>query len=347
MKLSAAVLYNSNEPLRIEELEIPPLKEGQILVKIDYSGICHSQLMEIRGKRGKDLYLPHLLGHEGSGTVIDIGQGVAKVKPGDDVILGWIKGEGINAPGPKYEKNGIIINAGAVTTFSTYSVVSENRCVKLPNGLPKNLAVLFGCAILTGAGMVLNHVQPVPGASIAVFGLGGIGLSALMAVNLYKCNPVIAIDIEEDKLSLAREFGATHLINSKSQNAVTAIMEMTQAKGVDYAIEASGHAEIIQTAFSVVRKFGGLCVFATHPAAHERLCLDPFDLVSGKRIEGSWGGESKPDHDIPKLFDLYQKGKLPLEKLISQSYSLMQINQAFSDLENRRIVRALINMASN
>ena len=156
MKMKAAVLKNINIPLEVSNLEIPPLVTGQILVKIAYSGVCRSQLMEVRGGRGEDPWLPHLLGHEGSGIVISVGDGVTKVKPGDEVVLGWVKGEGLDAPGAQYKLGDQIINSGRVTTFCNYSVVSESRVVKKPEGLPFDEAVLFGCALPTEAGMALR-----------------------------------------------------------------------------------------------------------------------------------------------------------------------------------------------
>lgn len=344
--MKAAVLRKLSTPLVIENLEIPPLLPGQVCVKIAYSGVCHSQLMEVRGLRGEDLFLPHLLGHEGSGIVVSVGDDVVKVKPGQKVILGWIKGSGANVQGTKYLGDANIINAGGVTTFSQYSVVSENRCVVLPEGIPMDIAVLFGCAIPTGAGIVTNTLQPKPGSSIAIFGLGGIGLSALMATRLYNCSIVIGVDINEEKLNLAKEFGATHTINSTKVDPVQAIREITLGVGVDYSVEASGIASIIEQSFNSVRRGGGFCVFASHPKFGQKICIDPYELICGKRIQGSWGGESNPDRDIPLFADLYRKGKLPLEKLITKRYSLYQINDALDDLEQGRVGRPLIEIDS-
>jgi len=342
MKTRAAVLYELNKPLVIEEIEIPELKSGQVLVKIFYSGVCHSQLMEARGRRGEDKYLPHLLGHEATAEVVEIGQDVAKVKKGDQVVLTWIKGQGINASGAVYKKGDIMINAGGVTTFSEYSVVSENRCVKLPEGVPLDIGSLFGCAVLTGAGIITNTIKPEKGSTLAFFGIGGIGLSALMAAMLYQVSQIIVVDVEEHKLELAKEFGAEHVINAAKEEPVNKIMEFTDGKGVDYAIEASGKAKIIEKAFQSVRKNGGLCLFASHPAQHERISIDPFDLICGKQIKGSWGGDSDPDRDIPRFAKLYLEGKLPLTKILGRRYGLPQINEALADIENRRVTRALL-----
>ena len=346
MKIKGAVLYSTKEALKIESnIEIPLLKPGQILVKIAYSGVCHSQLMEVRGKRGEDRFLPHLLGHEGTGTVVEVGKGVEKVNPGDQVILGWIKGKGIDVPGSQYKIGDLKINSGAVTTFSNFSVVSENRCVKLPSGVPMDAGVLFGCAIPTGAGIPLNQIKPEKDSSVAVIGLGGIGLSALIALKIFDCSQIIAVDVEEKKLDLAREFGATHFINASQEDVLKAIYEITDKKGVDYCIEAGGLTSTIELAFQTIRKFGGLCVFASHPPFGEKIRLDPFELISGKRIEGSWGGNCMPDNDIPKFADLYKQGKLPLEKLINKRYKLEDVNQALDDLENRKVTRALLEIS--
>ena len=341
--MKAAVLYETGRPLVVEsDIEVPELRAGQVLVKVHFSGVCHSQLMEARGKRGDDPYLPHMLGHEGSATVLEVGPGVTRFKKDDIVILTWIKCQGADVSQTKYSKGNQIINAGGVTTFSEYSVVSENRCVALPEGVPLDIASLFGCAVLTGAGIVTNTIQPSSKNSLAIFGLGGIGLSALMAACLYECQTLIAVDIEKDKLELAIEFGATHVIDSSMENPVARIREITEGVGVDYSIEAAGLVKTIEQAFQSVRKSGGKCVFATHPTANEKIMIDPFDLICGKQIQGSWGGDSIPEEDIPKFAQLYRDGKLPLEKLLTRRYSLDQINEALNDLEQRKVARPLI-----
>ena len=341
--MKAAVLCELNRPLAIEpDIGIPSLKPGQVLVRVAYSGVCHSQLMEVRGKRGADPYLPHLLGHEGSGYVEDTGPGVSKVQRGDRVILGWIKGRGMEAGGTIYSRGERRINAGCVTTFNEHAVVSENRCVPVPAGVPMDIAVLFGCAIPTGAGIVTNTLCPVPGSSVAVFGLGGVGLSALMATGLYDCAAVIAVDVEDDKLALARDFGASVTINAHRQDPVAAIYELTGGRGVDCSIEAAGATASIEQAFRAVRKGGGRCIFASHPPQGESIRLDPYDLICGKRIEGSWGGGCDPDRDVPRFAELYRQGRLPLERLITRRYTLDQINEALDDLEGRKVGRPLI-----
>ncbi len=344
--LTAAVLTRTGAPLDIVSgIKVPSLNRGQVLVKVAYAGVCHSQLMEVRGHRGDDPWVPHLLGHEGTGTVVAVSDGVTKVARGDNVVLGWIRGAGIEAGGCKYEgADGRIINSGAVTTFSNYTVVSENRLVPLPEGTPMAIGVLYGCALPTGAGIVFNTAQPTADSSVAVIGLGGIGLSALMAARSLGVNKLIAIDVEDGKLALAREFGASHTINVGRADPVALVREATGGLGVDFAIEAAGTARSIESAFEMTRRGGGRCIFASHPRHDERICLDPFELISGKRIEGSWGGASNPDRDVAALGKYYRDGTLPLERLVSAPYRLDQINDALDDLEQRRVTRALIAM---
>lgn len=345
IRMSAAVLRAAGQPLSlVSDIALALPQRGQVLVKLAYSGVCHSQLMEVRGRRGPDAYLPHLLGHEGSGKVVAIGEGVTKVRPGEFVILGWIKSSGLDGGGVQYRCHcdDAVLNAGGVTTFNEYALVSENRLVPLPPGVPLDVAVLFGCALPTGAGIVLNDIKPAAGSSIAVFGMGGIGLSALMATMLFDCAQVIAVDIAPDKLALARSFGATATIDAAHLDPVAAIRAATGGLGVDYAIEASGRTNVIEQAFASVRRGGGVCVFASHPAHGSTISIDPYELICGKQIRGSWGGSSDPDRDIPLLAELYRNGKLPLEKFLTHRYGLDQINQALDDMEQQRVVRPLI-----
>ena len=333
MKTRAAVLHTLNRPLSIQEVEMPSPGRGQVLVKVACSGVCRSQLMEVQGKRGPDRYLPHLLGHEGSGTVLQVGQGVDKILPGDRVVLTWIKGEGTDSGGTTYSGAQGVINAGPVTTWSEHAIVSENRCVRLGREMPMDVAALLGCAVLTGAGIVLNTMRPKPEESILVWGVGGVGLSAVMGANLCGCKTIIAVDTHQNKLELAGEFGATHVVNAQLEDPRKRIREIVGPDGVNFAVEAAGLVRTIEMAFESVRKSGGLCVFASHPPLGERISLDPHDLISGKTIKGSWGGESIPERDIPRFVELYRHGKLPLEKLITGRYGLGDVNQALADLD--------------
>ena len=340
---TAAVLRTLRHPLElIEGVEVPGLAEGQVLVEVAYSGVCHSQVMEMEGLRGHDPYLPHMLGHEGTGVVRAVGRGVAKVVPGDRVILGWIRGAGMDGGAVRYSSPIGPINAGRVTTFSQFTVVAENRVVKLPSTIPMDEGVLLGCAVPTGAGIILNHLRPRAGMSLLVWGLGGVGLSALMASQTIPLRCSIAVDIEPAKLALARECGATHTLDANDPALERKVLDLVGADGLDFAIEAAGRADTIERAFGLVRRDGGLCVFASHPAVDERIRIDPYELICGKRLEGSWGGASVPDRDIEVFERLYAEGRLPLHKLISRRYGLDRINEALGDLKRRCVARPII-----
>ena len=342
----AAVLTKIGQPLEImNDIFVPAPGPHQLVVKILYAGVCHSQLMEVEGLRGEDKYLPHMLGHEGVGEVICVSESVSKVTPGDIVVLGWIKTGGGEGGGCQYKtKKGLVINAGSVAVFSEYAVVSENRVTPKPPHTPLPLSALYGCAIPTGLGMVLNNVPKDENISVAFIGLGGIGLSALLSNKICRFKKTIAIDINEKKLEIARKLGITHLVNAKESDPVSVVMQLTDGRGVDFCFESAGKAKTIEQAFAMVRRMGGRCIFASHPAASEKISLDPFELICGKKIEGSWGGSSLPDSDIPKFDKYYGEGFLPLDYLFDQTYSLEKINLALDDLKNQRVARALIKM---
>ncbi|HAG73609.1 MAG TPA: acetoin dehydrogenase [Gammaproteobacteria bacterium] len=340
--MRAAVLTKLGAPLEIfDGISVPNLGVGQALVKIAYSGVCHSQVMEAKGGRGHDRWLPHMLGHEATGRVISTGSGVTKVVTGDLVVLGWIKGQGCEAGGCQYICDELKINAGGVTTFSDHTVVSENRLVKLPKGVPLDLGVLFGCALPTGAGIVFNEAQPEAGSSVVVFGLGGIGLSALIAARTYDVN-LIAVDISSSKLELALKLGADHVIDASSSSPVSLIKQIT-GLGADFCLECSGQTSVIQQAFLASHPNKGLTIFTSHPPAGEVITLDPHHLIAGRKIQGSWGGASNPDRDVPLMATLWKSGNFPIEELISQKrYSLSEINEALNDLAEGRALRPII-----
>jgi len=344
-KTQAAILVDTTHPLQLMELSLPQLRDGQLLVEIAYSGVCHSQLNEVRGRRGVDRFLPHTLGHEGSGTVIAIGKNVTKAKPGDKVVLSWLKGSGSDVPSTTYESPQGSINSGAISTFMRCTVTCESRITVIPEAFPLKLAALLGCAVPTGAGIVFNTSQLKANESVAVIGTGGIGLSAVMAAKAIGADPIIAVDIISHKLAKAQEMGATHLLDASATSTLEGIRGITNGKGVDVAIECSGHISAMEQAFESVRTGGGLCVIAGNPAQGQTMSINPFSLIGGKRLLGSWGGETQPDSDIPKYIDMFLRGQLALEKLVTNEYPLGDINQALDDLEAGRVVRAMVDMA--
>lgn len=343
MKTQAAVLFEIGNPLRLIELDIPSLKAGQVLVKLAYSGICHSQLNEIKGLKGEDRFLPHTLGHEGSGVVLKIGEGVTKVKVGDPVVLSWIKGTGADVPASIYNWNGKSINSGAISTFLKEAVISENRLIPLPKEMPLKEAALLGCALPTGAGVVKNEMKIRAGQSFAVFGVGGVGLSAIVAAKDAGAHPLIAIDVHDEKLSRAQNLGATHLIHAHKSDPLTQILEMTQGKGVDFVFEAAGRKEAMEQSFSAL-KAPGLCVLAGNLPKGEKISIDPFDLIRGKRIIGTWGGASRIDEDVTYYVDQFLKQRIQLQPLITHEGRLEEINDLLSELEQGRVGRAVVKL---
>jgi S-(hydroxymethyl)glutathione dehydrogenase/alcohol dehydrogenase len=344
MKTTAAVLVELGKPLELADLDVPALKPGQALVEVAYSGVCHTQVLEARGHRGEDKFLPHCLGHEGSGVVRDVGPGVTKVKTGDAVILSWIKGGGADVPGSVYGWNGRPVNAGAITTFSTYSVISENRLTKLPAGMSMRLAALVGCAVPTGVGVVVNTAQPRPGQSLVVFGVGGIGSCAVAAAALSGCTPVIAVDVSAEKLALARRLGADHTIDAANADPVQEILKLAPG-GVDFAVEATGRAPVMRQALACVRAQGGAAVIIGNARHGEKLEIDPKELNQGKRLLGTWGGDNTPDRDYPRYCKLIASGRLDLGPLLAGGYGLADVNRALEDLERAKVARPLLEIS--
>jgi S-(hydroxymethyl)glutathione dehydrogenase/alcohol dehydrogenase len=346
MQTVAALLVELGKPLELVQLQIPHLQPGQTLVEIAYSGVCHTQVLECRGYRGEDKFLPHCLGHEGSGIVREVSVGVGKVKEGDRVILSWIKGSGADIPGTTYAWNGRTVNAGAITTFNRYAVISENRLTQLPADVPMAEAALLGCAVPTGVGAIFNTAQPRPGQSLAVFGTGGVGLCAVLGAAVAGCHPIVAIDVQDDKLERARRMGATHVINASAQDPVAALKKVC-AGGVDYAIEASGRPAVMAQALASVRQQGGTAVVIGNARHGEHVELDPKQLNAGKRLLGTWGGDNVPDRDYPRYCCLLAGGRLDVSPLMSKPYGLADINQAIDDLEAGRVGRPLIDLSQS
>jgi S-(hydroxymethyl)glutathione dehydrogenase/alcohol dehydrogenase len=343
MKTTAAVLVELGRPLELADLDLPALKPGQVLVEVAFSGVCHTQLLEARGHRGPDRFLPHCLGHEGSGIVRETGAGVTKVKSGDAVILSWIKGTGADVPGSVYGWNGRAVNAGAITTFATHAVISENRLTHIPDGLSMRHAALVGCAVPTGVGVVFNTARPRPGQSIVVFGIGGVGSCAIAAAALCGCHPVVAVDVNADKFPLARQLGATTCINPRDGDVVEQVRGLCPG-GADFAIEATGNPAVMRQALASVRAQGGAAVIVGNAKHGQMLELDPRELNQGKRLLGTWGGDNVPDRDYPRYGQLIAAGKLNVEPLLGRTYGLLDLNAALDDLESGRSARPLIDI---
>ena len=343
MKTEAALLVQTGKPLVLAEIEIPALKPGQVLVEIAYSGACGTQVMEWRGDKGEDKWVPHCLGHEGTGTVIETGGAVTKVKAGDKVVLSWIKGSGIEAGGAVYDWDGKKVNAGGVTTFQRHAVVSENRLTHLPAGLPMDVAVLLGCAAPTGMGAVYNVLKVQPGDAVAVFGTGGIGLNALMAASLAGAMPVISIDPNPTRRALAQVYGATHVIDAAGD--VLAEIKKIVPQGVDLAVESSGIPAVMEQAVNATRQQGGRAVVIGNARHGAVLPLNPGVFNQGKSLLGTWGGDSAPDRVYGRYGRLLAAGRFPVRDLLSKPYRLADADQALQDLAAGRVGRPLIDMS--
>jgi S-(hydroxymethyl)glutathione dehydrogenase/alcohol dehydrogenase len=351
MKTQAAILVETGRPLEIADLAIPALKPGQVLVEVAYSGVCHTQLSEARGNRGADPYLPHCLGHEGSGHVLEVGAGVTRVRSGDAVLLSWIKGAGADVPGTVYDWNNQRVNAGGLTTFARHTVASENRVMRLPADFPVREAglreaALLGCPVPTGIGAVWNTAQARPGQSLAVFGVGGVGCCAVAGASLAGCFPIIAVDIHPWKLALAQRFGATHAVQAAEAGDADVVARVAGiAEQLDFAVEVSGRPAVMQQALRAVRPRGGIAVVIGNARHGESLQIDPRWLNDGKQLRGTWGGDNVPERDYPRYLRLIQSGRLNLEPLLGKTYRLADVNQALRDLETGAVARPLLDMA--
>ena len=346
MKSRAAILVEQKKPLVIEDVELPALKLGQVLVKVLVSGICGSQIGEIEGVKGPDRFLPHLLGHEGCGEVLEVGEGVRHVKTGDRVVLHWRKGAGLESIAPVYASPIGDVNAGWVTTFNEFAVVSENRVTAIPADFDPEVAALFGCAVTTGFGVVTNNARLAIGESIAVFGAGGIGLNIVQGAALAGGNPIIALDRFDNRLDLARSLGATHAINVTRADAVGEIARIVGRDGVDVAVDNTGSVEVIAIA-SRVTNARGRTVLVGVPPKDSTAAISTLPLHFEKRLTGSHGGESRPDVDIPRYVRLVREGRLNLAGLIGTRYPLADINAAIDDMRSGRLAgRAIIGIGS-
>ena len=346
MKSRAAILAEQKKPLVIEEVEVPAPKLGQVLVKVLASGICGSQIGEIDGVKGPDKFLPHLLGHEGCGEVVEVGEGVRRVKPGDRVVLHWRKGAGLESVAPVYDSPIGRVNAGWVTTFNEYALVSENRVTAIPADFDPEIAALFGCAVTTGFGVVTNNARLAIGESIAIFGAGGIGLNIVQGAALAGGYPVIALDRFDNRLELARSLGATHTINVTKADAAEEIKKIVGYDGVDVAVDNTGNVEVIALA-SRITNARGRTVLVGVPPKDSTASISTLPLHFEKQLTGSHGGECRPEIDIPRYVRLVREGRLQLASLIGKRYPLADINDAIDDMKSGRLAgRAIVRLGN-
>jgi S-(hydroxymethyl)glutathione dehydrogenase/alcohol dehydrogenase len=353
--MKAAVCYEKNQPVRVEDVTLDAPQRDEVRVRLVAAGVCHSDLSLVQGiLRGK---LPCVLGHEGAGVVEEVGQGVTRLMPGEKVVLSWVTpcgrcfycgigkpnlcelGEQINKTNrmpdgtTRVHKDNLDLNVfSALGTMAEYAVIPANAAVKLPKDAPLERCALLGCAVMTGVGAVLNTAQVVPGSRVAIFGAGGVGLNAIQGAVIAGAEQIIAVDAQAKKLQMAQAFGATDQVDATQVDPVEAIRKLTHGRGADYAFEAIGRKETIEQAYAATRK-GGTCVVIGLGSLKDFVALNVFMLpLLEKRLLGSWYGSANVHLDIPRLFDLYRTGKLKLDELVTRTYSLPQVNEAFADM---------------
>jgi len=342
-KGKAAILAESRKPLIIDEITLPDrLDYGQVLVKVLTSSICGAQINEIDAVKGPDKFLPHLLGHEALAEVVETGAGVASCKAGDSVIMHWRPGKGMQSPTPSYSWNGRKVNAGWVTTFNEYAVVSENRVTPVPASIDRRSAPLLGCAVTTALGVINNDAHVAVGESVVVFGVGGVGLNVVQFAALVGAHPVIAIDRLDNKLEMAKAFGATHTINSEREKDVAGLVkEIVGPDGVDKVIETTGVKSLIELGYDMTAK-KGRCILVGVPK--DKVEIYTLPLHFEKVLKGSEGGHCQPARDIPRLVRLAEAGKIGYEGIVTDEFSLDQINDALDLMRSGTSGRILLNI---
>jgi Zn-dependent alcohol dehydrogenase len=340
--MKAAILVNSKKPLVIVDIDLPAkLDFGQVLVKISYSGICGSQINEIDAAKEPDKFLPHLLGHEGSGVVEKIGEGVTTVKEGDHVVLHWRKSSGVESVTPKYFWNGKKLNAGRITTFNEKTIVSENRLTVIPSNFDMRSAPLFGCAVTSGFGIVNNDAKVKIGQSVLIFGIGGIGLNVAQAASMVSAYPIVGIDLHERKIDMGKKFGLTHGITPDSKNMNKEIFNIIGGKGADVTVDTTGDTKVIEQAYELTAA-NGKTILAGVPK--NKITIYSLPLHFKKILTGSHGGNSVPDVEIPRYIRLINEKKMTLDNMITHEFKLAEINSAIDLLRSGKAGRIVIKM---
>lgn len=373
MKTKAAVLYEmeqprpyaDTQPLALEELELAPPGPSEVLVEIAAAGLCHSDLSVINGTRPWPL--PLVLGHEAAGIVRETGAGVSDLKPGDHVVFSFLPVCGrcmncVSGRGWLCERGGAANRAGTLLTgacrfshpdgrklfhhlgvsgFSQFTVAARESLVKIEADVPLEIAVLFGCAVMTGVGAVVNTAKVSPGTSVAVFGLGGVGLSAILGARVAGAWPIVAVDRRAAKLDLARQCGATHTVDASQTEPVAAVRDLTHG-GAETAIEAVGNEQVIAQAYAATRR-GGTTVAIGLPHPNRQLTIPAVSLIAEERqLLGCYMGSCVPQRDIPRFLNLYRAGLLPVGLLKSREIKLDQVNEAFDALDRGEVARQVI-----
>jgi Zn-dependent alcohol dehydrogenase len=340
--MKSAILIENKKPLIVADVELPAkLKFGQVLVKICYSGICGAQIDEIDAVKEADKYLPHLLGHEGSGIVEKIGEGVTTVKPNDHVVLHWRKSTGIESSSAKYSWNGKQVNAGRITTFSEKAIISENRLTAIPSNFDMRLASLFGCSVLTAFGVVNNDAKIKIGQSVLIFGIGGVGLNIVQAASMVSAYPIVGVDLHENKINMGKKFGLTHGLIADSNDLNNKIYNIIGSKGADISIETTGIPKVIEQAYELTAPDGKTILVGV---PNDKISIYSLPLHFEKVLTGSHGGDAIPNIDIPRYIRLISQKKMTLENIITHEFNLKEINSAIDLLRSGKAGRIIIKM---
>jgi len=344
--MKAAVLEKINEPLVVADVGLTPLTFGQVLVKILASGICGAQLLEIGGHKGNAKFVPHLLGHEGAGIVEDVGLGVTKVKKGDKVVMHWRKGEGIESDFPSYIYKGKTIRSGKVTTFSEYSIVSENRVTPVPKDTPNELCALLGCGLSTAMGVINEEAQVKFGESVMVVGAGGMGINMLKAATAASAYPIISLDVFDNKKELAESVGAHLFVNTKTQNVGDEMFKKFGIRDADVIIETSGNKFALQDSLPYLSGTGRFIMVGQPKPGETVELLNANHMFGGegKMIKATQGGKFSPTKDIPRYVRMHKAGVLNIKNIITHRVKLDQVNEAIELVRKGQASRILIEM---
>ena len=338
-----AVLRKIKKPLKIERLKIPNIEDNQLLIKIEYTYVCGSQINEIDGKKGKDKYLPHVLGHEASGKIISVGKKVKKFKPKDKVFLSWIKKNNSETKNLPYkDKNDKIVNSGQISTFSKHTIIGQNRVYKIPHGIPMDIAALLGCAIPTGFGIVFKFLKKLNKQSfIGIYGCGGVGMMCLIALKALGFKNIYVVDKNLTNLKHAKKFDCDDVYFIKDINKLK--IDNKKILKTKVNIEISGNQEVMNYAIKNLPN-DGICVLAGNAKKGDKIQINPYDLIFGKKIFGYSGMDVSLEKNLDTYAKIIKKTNIKKLRSLYRTYSLKQINKAIVDFKKGKVFRSLIKM---
>ncbi len=367
MKVKAAVAFAANKPLSMETVELAPPQPGEVLVEIKATGVCHTDAYTLSGADPEGLF-PTILGHEGAGVVVEVGEGVKSVKPGDHVIPLYIpecrqcayclsfktnlcqairgtQGKGVMPNGTsRFSLDGkSLYHYMGTSTFANYTVLPEISVAKIREDAPFDKVCLIGCGVTTGLGAVVNTAKVEPGANVVVFGLGGIGLNVIQGAKMVGASKIVGVDINPSKRALAEHYGMTHFVNPKEieGDLVAYLVELTDG-GADYSFECIGNVQVMRQALECCHKGWGVSTIVGVAGAGEEISTRPFQLVTGRVWKGTAFGGAKGRTDVPKIVDWYMEGKIDIDSLVTHTMGIDQINDAFDLMHQGKSIRSVI-----